>query len=86
MTATTEQLSRLRRQRSVLIATAVVLLSGSMGVSIPRARARQDKWKAASAELVGLQEAIVTAQNRTRKVQEEILKGQVELRELRTSK
>jgi len=72
--------SRLKKKRNLYVAIAVVLLVGSIGVSLPRRVQSFNAHKQANAELLRLQAEIVAAQGKIKNVQAEILKIQAALK------
>ncbi len=78
----TAQFHGLRRQRNLLAVAAILMIVISMGVSLPRVLDRRNKLKALNEELIGLQNSIVSVQQRTREVQAEIIQTQNEVRVL----
>lgn len=72
----------MRQQRNYLTVAAVLLTLASLGISLPRTLARRNQLKALDDKLIGLQNSIVSAQQRTREVQAEIVSTQNEIRSL----
>jgi hypothetical protein len=80
--ASAPEFSRLRKQRNLFAAGAVVSLVASIGGSLPHFLVKHNELKRLNDEIVSLQATIVTNQSATREAQAAIVKTQQEIVQL----